>query len=47
MCCHANRSNRLADEHKKLAVTLMTAIARTLAVRLRYADAELAIRQEY
>ena len=39
--------NQLAEEHKKLAVTLMTAIARTLAVRLRYADAELAIRQEY
>ena len=39
--------NLLAEEHKKLAFNLMKAIARTLAVRLRYADAELAIRQEY
>ncbi|MGB9493710.1 MAG: SulP family inorganic anion transporter [Azonexus sp.] len=37
----------LTEEHKKLALNLMKAIARTLAVRLRYADAELAIRQEY
>jgi len=37
----------LTEDHKKLAFNLMKAIARTLAVRLRYADTELAIRQEY
>lgn len=39
--------NLLADEHKKLAFNLMTAIARTLAIRLRHADTELAMLQEY
>ena len=37
----------LADEHKKLAFTLITAIARTLAIRLRNADTELTMLQEY
>jgi SulP family sulfate permease len=32
--------NLLADEHKKLALILMTAISRTLAQRLRRADSE-------
>ena len=32
--------NQLADEHKKLALLLMTAISRTLAQRLRHADGE-------
>ncbi|MDD2808834.1 SulP family inorganic anion transporter [Rhodoferax sp.] len=32
--------NRLAEEHKKLALILMTAISRTLAQRLRHADGE-------
>lgn len=32
--------NLLADEHKKLALILMTAISRTLAQRLRHADGE-------
>jgi SulP family sulfate permease len=32
--------NQLADEHKKLALILMTAISRTLAQRLRRADGE-------
>ncbi len=39
--------NLLAEEHKKLAFNLMTAIARTLAIRLRHADTELAMLQEY
>jgi SulP family sulfate permease len=37
----------LAEEHKKLAFTLITAIARTLAIRLRNADTELTMLQEY
>jgi SulP family sulfate permease len=32
--------NMLAEEHKKLALILMTAISRTLAQRLRHADGE-------
>jgi SulP family sulfate permease len=32
--------NLLADEHKKLALILMTAVSRTLAQRLRHADGE-------
>ena len=39
--------NLLADSHKKLAFTLVTAIARTLALRLRHADTELTMLQEY
>lgn len=39
--------NQLSDEHKKLAFTLITAIARTLAIRLRHADTELTMLQEY
>jgi len=37
----------LAEEHKKLAFNLITAIARTLAIRLRNADTELTMLQEY
>jgi SulP family sulfate permease len=32
--------NQIAEEHKKLALLLMTAISRTLAQRLRHADGE-------
>jgi SulP family sulfate permease len=32
--------NQLADDHKKLAFLLITAISRTLAHRLRHADGE-------
>ncbi|MCE5181200.1 MAG: cyclic nucleotide-binding domain-containing protein [Betaproteobacteria bacterium] len=39
--------NLLADGHKKLALTLVTAMARTLSIRLRHADSELAMLQEY
>ena len=39
--------NVLAEDHKKLAFNLMKAIARALAVRLRHADSELTILQEY
>ena len=39
--------NQLAEEHKKLAFTLVTALARTLALRLRHADSEIAMLQEY
>jgi SulP family sulfate permease len=37
----------LAEEHKKLAFTLISAISRTLAMRLRHADIEMAMLQEY
>ena len=39
--------NVLAEDHKKLAFNLMTALARTLALRLRHADSELTVLQEY
>jgi SulP family sulfate permease len=39
--------NLIAEEHKRLAYTLVTAMARTLAIRLRHADSELAMLQEY
>ncbi len=39
--------NQLAETHKKLAFTLITAVARTLAQRLRHVDTELAMLQEY
>lgn len=38
---------RLSEEHKKLALTLLRALARSLALRLRHADQENAMRQEY
>lgn len=39
--------NKLSDEHKKLALTLLKAISRSLALRLRHADSENAMLQEY
>ncbi|MGE5491255.1 MAG: SulP family inorganic anion transporter [Actinomycetota bacterium] len=39
--------SKLADEHKRVAYTLVTEIARTLARRLRYADKEISMLQEY
>ncbi len=39
--------NMLANEHKRLAITLLTAIARSLASRLRHADTEIAMLHEY
>ena len=39
--------NQIAEGHKKLAYTLVTAMARTLATRLRYAEVELTMMQEY
>jgi SulP family sulfate permease len=39
--------NQIAEGHKRLAYTLVTAMARTLALRLRHADSELAMLQEY
>jgi len=38
---------KLSEEHKKLAFNLVTAIARSLAVRLRHADSEMAMLREY
>lgn len=38
---------QLSETHHKLAFNLVTAMARTLAVRLRYADNTLAMLQEY
>ena len=38
--------NKLGEEHKRLAFTLVTAIARTLAQRLRHADDELTLLHE-
>lgn len=37
----------LAEEHKRLAITLLTAISRSLALRLRHADTEIAMLHEY
>lgn len=39
--------NQIADVHKKLAFNLITAMARTLAMRLRHAEIELTMMQEY
>ncbi|HZX30159.1 MAG TPA: SulP family inorganic anion transporter [Rhodocyclaceae bacterium] len=39
--------SKLADEHKRVAYTLVSEIARTLARRLRYADKEISMLQEY
>ena len=39
--------NVLAEEHKKLAITLLKGISRSLALRLRHADTEIAMLQEY
>ena len=39
--------NQIAEQHKKLAFNLMTAMARTLATRLRYAEVELTMLHEY
>ncbi|MDP2823637.1 MAG: SulP family inorganic anion transporter [Sulfuritalea sp.] len=39
--------NQIADGHKKLAFNLITAMARTLAMRLRHAEVELTMLQEY
>jgi SulP family sulfate permease len=39
--------NTLSEEHKRLAITLLSAIARTLALRLRHADTEIAMLHEY
>ena len=38
---------KLTDEHKKLALTLLKALSRSLALRLRHADTENAMLQEY
>ncbi|MBI4741265.1 MAG: SLC26A/SulP transporter family protein [Betaproteobacteria bacterium] len=38
--------NQLAEEHKRMAFILLSAIARTLAIRLRHADDELILLQE-
>ncbi len=37
----------IADEHKKLALNLVTALARALALRLRHAESELILLREY
>jgi SulP family sulfate permease len=39
--------NILAEEHKRLALTLLLSISRTLAIRLRHADTEIAMLHEY
>ncbi|HLA35240.1 MAG TPA: SulP family inorganic anion transporter [Rhodocyclaceae bacterium] len=39
--------NQIAEHHKKLALQLVTAMARTLAMRLKYAETELTMLQEY
>ena len=39
--------NSIAEEHKKLAFNLLTAISRSLALRLRHSDTEIAMLQEY
>ncbi|MFA7280016.1 MAG: SulP family inorganic anion transporter [Sterolibacterium sp.] len=37
----------ISEEHKKLAFNLVTALARTLAIRLRHADTEMTMLREY
>jgi len=37
----------LSEEHKKLALTLLSAISRSLALRLRHSETEIAMLQEY
>ncbi|MBI5922288.1 MAG: SLC26A/SulP transporter family protein [Betaproteobacteria bacterium] len=39
--------SRISEEHKKLAFNLVTALARTLAIRLRHADTEMTMLREY
>ena len=39
------RFDTLAEEHKRLAITLLEGLARMLAIRLRYANAELRLLQ--
>jgi SulP family sulfate permease len=39
--------NQLSETHKRLAFTLVMAISRTLAIRLRHADIEIAMLHEY
>ena len=39
------RFDKLADEHKRLAINLLAGLARMLAIRLRYTDAELRLLQ--
>lgn len=39
--------SKLTEEHKKLALTLLKALSRSLALRLRHADSENAMLQEY
>lgn len=39
--------NKLAEGHKRLALTLLDALSRTLALRLRQADREIAMLREY
>ncbi|HEV8686344.1 MAG TPA: cyclic nucleotide-binding domain-containing protein, partial [Gaiellaceae bacterium] len=41
-----DRFDALAEEHRKLAVNLFEGLARTLARRLRYTDAELRVLEE-
>jgi len=43
----AEQFDLLSIEHKRLAITLLTAIARSLAQRLRHADHEIVMLQEY
>ncbi len=38
--------NRLKEEHKRLAFDLLEAVAKVLALRLRYADKELMAMQD-
>ena len=40
------RFDAFADEHKKLAIQMMEGLARKLAIRLRYANAELRYLEE-
>ena len=39
------RFDKLAEEHKRLAMNLLAGLARMLAIRLRYTNAELRLLQ--
>jgi SulP family sulfate permease len=42
----AEQFNAIAEEHKRLAYTLINSIARTLSYRLRHAEREISLLHE-
>jgi hypothetical protein len=46
LCCSVEQLEKLREEHKRLAFELIEAVAKVLAMRLRYSDKELMAMQE-